>query len=126
VRCHPDQILVTAGTTQAIGIVSRLLVQDRRTACLLEDPIISVIQRIVTGLGGRIVPVPVGEHGMVTEALPPAARPAFIYVTPSHQFPIGATMPIQRRVRLLQYARARGGRRWSTCCVGSMQGQPKD
>ena len=38
----------------------------------------------------------------------PRARPGFIYVTPSHQFPLGVTMPIQRRAGLLEYARARG------------------
>ncbi len=108
VRCHPEQVVVTAGTTQAVGIVTRLLLRKDRGSCFLEDPITSDIQRIVAGYGGRISPIPVDSQGMRTDALPRNARPAFIYVTPSHQFPLGATLPIQRRVRLLEYARARG------------------
>ena len=107
VRCHPDQILVTGGTTQAVGIVSRLLLQNG-TPCILEDPVTLDIQLIVSGLGGRIVPVRVDGSGLDVERLPPRLHPAFIYVTPSHQFPLGGAMPIQRRARLLDYAQARG------------------
>jgi GntR family transcriptional regulator/MocR family aminotransferase len=108
VRCRPEQIIITGGTTQAVGIVSRLLLRGGRTACILEDPVTSDIQRITSGLGGKIIPVRVDGQGMDVEALPAGARPGFIYVTPSHQFPLGMTMPIQRRARLLQYAHARG------------------
>jgi len=108
VRCHPDQILVTAGTTQAVGIISRLLLHEDRQTCILEDPVTGDIQRIVKGFGGRIIPVAVDELGMEVDRLPARAQPGFIYVTPSHQFPLGVTMPIQRRARLLDYARARG------------------
>ena len=108
VRCHPEQILVTGGTTQAVGIVSRLLLRGTRAACILEDPVTADIQRIVTVSGGSIIPVRVDGQGMDVDALPPRARPGFVYVTPSHQFPLGVTMPIQRRARLLAYAKARG------------------
>ncbi len=108
VRCHPEQIVITGGTTQAVGIISRLLLRGARRGCILEDPVTEDIQLIVRGLGGVVVPVPVDGHGLDVGALPRAARPAFIYVTPSHQFPLGGTLPIQRRVRLLEYARERG------------------
>ncbi len=108
VRCHPDQILVTAGTTQAVGIVARLMREKNRNACILEDPLTVDIRRIIQGYGVDVVPVPVDGQGMDTGRLPGSARPRFIYVTPSHQFPIGGTMPIQRRIRLLEYARSRG------------------
>jgi GntR family transcriptional regulator / MocR family aminotransferase len=108
VRCHPEQIVITGGTTQAVGIVSRLLLRGGRRTCILEDPVTVDIQRIASGFGGTILPARVDGQGMVVDALPPRARPGFIYVTPSHQYPLGATMPIQRRARLLQYAQARG------------------
>jgi GntR family transcriptional regulator/MocR family aminotransferase len=108
VRCHPEQILVTGGTTQAVGIVSRLILRGARRTCILEDPVTSDIQRITAGFGGKILPVRVDGQGLDVDALPPRARPGFIYVTPSHQFPLGVTMPIQRRAGLLEYARARG------------------
>lgn len=102
VSCHPDQIVITGGTTQAIGIACQLLLAGRRDV-VLEDPITRDIQLIVAGHGGIIRPVPVDNDGMQTEKLPGSLAPAFVYVTPSHQFPIGGTLPIQRRIDLLNY-----------------------
>jgi len=107
VRCHPDQILITGGTTQAVGIITRLLLGGQPRACILEDPVTSDIQSITSGYGARILGAPVDQQGLRVDRLPQGARPAFLYVTPSHQFPLGVTMPIQRRARLLEYARSR-------------------
>ena len=107
VCCHPEQIVITAGTTQAIGIVCSLLLQKRREV-ILEDPITLDIQQIVEQHGGIIHPVAVDDSGMITERLPETLSPAFVFITPSHQFPLGATLPIQRRIELLHYAHAKG------------------
>lgn len=107
VLCHPDQIVITAGTTQAIGIACQLLLGKRRDV-ILEDPITRDIQLIVKSHDGVIYPVAVDNEGMQTGQLPAALTPAFIYVTPSHQFPIGGTLPIQRRIELLNYAEKTG------------------
>jgi GntR family transcriptional regulator/MocR family aminotransferase len=107
VICHPEQIVVTAGTTQAIGIACRLLLGERKDV-VLEDPITYDIQLIVKSHGATLHPVPVDNDGLRTDLLPPALTPAFVYVTPSHQFPIGGTMPIQRRIDLLHYAEKTG------------------
>lgn len=107
VNCHPDQIVITAGTTQAIGIAATLLIGDRRDV-VLEDPITRDIQLIIRSQGGTIHPVPVDGSGLVTDLLPISISPAFVYVTPSHQFPIGGTLPIQRRIALLNYAEQTG------------------
>lgn len=103
VACHPDQIVITAGTTQAIGIVCHLLLGQRKDV-VLEDPITRDIQLIAKGHGAVLHAVAVDNEGMKTGELPLNIRPAFVYVTPSHQFPIGGTLPIQRRVDLLNYA----------------------
>ena len=107
VRCHPDQIVITGGTTQAIGIACHLLLNERRDV-VLEDPITRDIQLIVKSHGGVLHPVPVDNEGMQTAALPDTLTPAFVYVTPSHQFPVGGTLPIQRRIELLNYAEKTG------------------
>lgn len=103
VACHPDQIVITAGTTQAIGIVCHLLLGNRKDV-VLEDPITHDIQLITMGHGAVLHPVDVDDEGIKTDDLPETIKPAFIYVTPSHQFPIGGTLPIQRRIDLLKYA----------------------
>lgn len=107
VVCHPDQIVITGGTTQAIGIACHLLLGERRDV-VLEDPITRDIQLIVASHGGVLHPVPVDNDGMQTALLPASLAPAFVYVTPSHQFPIGGTLPIQRRIELLNYAERTG------------------
>ncbi len=105
VCCHPKQILITGGSTQAMAVVSKMLLRSARPTCIMEDPGSADSRRIVAGLGGRIIPVPADEQGLAIDALPQRAKPAFIHVTPSHQFPLGGTMPVQRRVKLLSYAR---------------------
>jgi GntR family transcriptional regulator / MocR family aminotransferase len=105
VRCQPEQIVVTSGSTQALNIAARVLLRRTRPDCIMEDPGSADSSRILAGMGGRIIPVPADEHGLVTDQLPQRARPCLIHVTPSHQFPLGGTMPVQRRVRLLSYAR---------------------
>ena len=107
VLCHPEQIVITAGTTQAIGIACRLLLGKLRDV-VLEDPITRDIQLILKSQGAILHPVAVDSDGMRTEELPSGLNPAFVYVTPSHQFPIGGTMPIQRRIELLHYAEKTG------------------
>jgi GntR family transcriptional regulator/MocR family aminotransferase len=108
VCCHPEQIVITAGTTQAIGLVSRLLLEGGNQNVVLEDPITNDIQQIIKGFGGRIHPIPVDENGLMADRLAKQPLPAFIYVTPSHQFPLGISMPIQRRVQLLEFATKTG------------------
>ena len=103
VSCHPDQIVITAGTTQAISIACHLLLQKSKDV-ILEDPITRDIQEIVKTHGAIIHPVPVDNDGMDTGKLPRIAKPAFVYITPSHQFPVGSTLSIQRRIDLLNYA----------------------
>lgn len=104
VSCHPDQIVITAGTTQAIGIVSSLLVSAHRNTVVVEDPLTYDIKEISKQQGAEICTVPVDDNGMQTQLLPADINPVCVYTTPSHQFPMGGTLPIQRRIELLEYA----------------------
>lgn len=104
VDCHPEQIVITSGATQALTLVSRLLLSQDDTV-IMEDPITHDIQTIFKASGARLLPVPVDTHGLKTCLLPFNKNPKFVFVTPSHQFPLGGTLPIQRRIQLIQYAR---------------------
>lgn len=108
VRSHPDQILITSGAAQAFSLLAKLLLQPD-TWAVIEDPAIRELQTIFSG-GRGIWPVQVDEHGMKTEFLSEIEKPGFIFVTPSHQFPLGGILPIQRRIQLVQYARGAGCR----------------
>lgn len=101
VRCRPDQILVGAGADYLLSILLQLLPEHESVA--LEDPGYPVAYAAVRHLGRQAVPIPVDGEGMDPEALERSGA-ALAYVTPSHQFPLGVTMPAGRRSRLLQWA----------------------
>ncbi|NEN82648.1 PLP-dependent aminotransferase family protein [Paenibacillus elgii] len=104
VYCHPDQLVITSGATQALSLVSKLLLSPGDEV-IMEDPITCDIQAMFQAQGATIRFVPVDEHGMQTALLPQASSPQFAFVTPSHQYPLGGALPIQRRIQLIQYAR---------------------
>lgn len=104
VHCHPDQLVITSGATQALSLLAKLLLSPGDEV-MIEDPITHEIQTIFTSPGATLYPIPVDEQGMITELIPLDKKPSFIFVTPSHQFPLGGTLPIQRRTQLIQFAR---------------------
>ncbi len=101
--CTAAQILIVQGAQQAIELCAKVLV-DPGDRVVHEEPCYLMARRTFESVGARIVPTPVDEQGMVTSALP-SSRCALAYVTPSHQFPLGAVMSIGRRQALLAWAR---------------------
>ena len=97
-----EQIVVTSGIQEALAILSRMLVAPGDTA-IVEGPCYSGASRTLAGFGGRLHRVPVDDLGLRAADLP-EARAACIYVTPSHQFPLGHTMALSRREALLSWA----------------------
>jgi GntR family transcriptional regulator / MocR family aminotransferase len=104
VKCHPQQILVFSGSQQALYVATQLLLQSGDSVWM-EDPGYLGAIAILKSMGARIVPVPVDEQGMVvSEAIHRSAAAKLAFVTPSHQFPLGYTMSVSRRLELLQWA----------------------
>jgi GntR family transcriptional regulator/MocR family aminotransferase len=97
----PDDVIVTNGTQQALDIVARALL-DPGDIVAVEQPGYAPPKYLFKALGARVIGVPVDSEGLVVEALPAGAR--VIYVTPSHQFPLGMAMSLARRRALLAWA----------------------
>ncbi|MFJ9498868.1 MocR-like pyridoxine biosynthesis transcription factor PdxR [Brevibacillus centrosporus] len=106
VQCKPEQIIVTSGATQALTLIAKVLLGQGKSA-VIEDPITQDIQTIFKATGAVLRPVSTDEYGLMTEQLPSReeSAPSFVFLTPSHQFPLGGTLPIQRRLQLIRYAR---------------------
>jgi GntR family transcriptional regulator/MocR family aminotransferase len=104
VLARADDVCVTNGTQQALDIVVRALLSPGDCVAV-EDPNYPPPCLLFRSLGLRVTPVPVDDHGMIVDALPDEAR--VVYVTPSHQFPLGVTMSLQRRGALLAWAERR-------------------
>jgi GntR family transcriptional regulator/MocR family aminotransferase len=104
VRCRPEQVLVVTGAQQAIDLTARVLL-DPGDAVWVEDPGYIAGRGSLRGAGAELVPVPVDAQGLDVAAgvaAAPAAR--MVYVTPSHQYPLGVTMSLPRRLALLEWA----------------------
>jgi GntR family transcriptional regulator/MocR family aminotransferase len=108
VTCSPDQVIVVAGSQQAVDLTARVLL-DPGDAVWMEDPGWQGARSAFLGAGATIVPVPIDDDGLDLEAARrrhPGARLA--HVTPSHQFPLGPTMGLVRRLQLLDWAASSG------------------
>ena len=108
VRCEPDQVIIVAGAQQALDLAARVLL-DKDDAVWVEDPGYLGAKAAFTGAGARLVPVPVDAEGLDVSAgalRSPDAR--MIYVSPSHQYPLGTTMSLARRLALLEWASRSG------------------
>ncbi|TVQ14657.1 MAG: PLP-dependent aminotransferase family protein [Leptolyngbya sp. DLM2.Bin27] len=108
VQCHPDQILITNGTQQALSLATQLLVSPGDTVAL-EEPSYLSARRIFASQGANLHPIPVDGDGLNVDILADATGPIrLVYVTPSHQFPTGAVLSLPRRLALLTWAQRQG------------------
>jgi GntR family transcriptional regulator/MocR family aminotransferase len=104
VACGPDDVIVTTGAQQAFDLLSRVLVTSNRMTVAVENPGYLATRTAFATAGARVAATPVDENGMVISRLASSAR--VICVTPSHQFPLGSVLSMERRVALLDFARA--------------------
>lgn len=108
VRCSPEQIVLTSGTQQGLDLVLRAALSPGETV-LVEDPCYPSALAAVREAGGRARAVPVDREGLDPAAIGAAGeRAKAVYVTPSHQFPLGVTLSMRRRLALIEWARAAG------------------
>lgn len=106
VRCDADQIVITTGSQHALNLLVQLLL-DPGEKVVVEDPGYLGFRAALRSGGLDPAAVPVDEDGIDVarlEAEGPAVR--MLYATPSHQYPLGVTLPLERRLRLLEWARS--------------------
>lgn len=107
-RCTPDQVFIVSGALQGLDLIARMFL-DPGDAAWVENPGYFGSFAPLAAAGARLIPVPVDDEGLdvaAGERAAPNARLA--YVTPSHQFPLGAIMSASRRFALLAWARRAG------------------
>jgi GntR family transcriptional regulator/MocR family aminotransferase len=104
VRCEASQILVTTGSQQALQISAQVLLDPRDWVCVEEPGYPGARQAFMT-VGAHLVPVRVDHDGINVAEIRSRGRSArAVYVTPSHQYPMGMTMSATRRLLLLHWA----------------------
>jgi GntR family transcriptional regulator/MocR family aminotransferase len=100
-----DDVIVTQGAQHALDLLARVTLRAGDVVAI-ENPGYPPARASFAAAGAKVVPVPVDRDGLVVGKLPNDAR--LVYVTPSHQFPLGMPMSLERRVALLEWAQARG------------------
>lgn len=104
VQCSPEQIVVTSGSQQALFLIASLLLASG-DAAWVEDPGYRGTNGALHATEARVCPVPVDREGLcVALAAQHYPDAKLIYVTPSHQYPLGMTMSLRRRLELLAWA----------------------
>jgi 2-aminoadipate transaminase len=107
-----DQVAITAGSSQAIGLLAQLLIDPGETI-LLEGPTFLGAARTFRVLQARLEELPLDQQGLQIEVLErrlaelqaEGVRPKFLYTMPTFHNPTGVTMPLERRLALLEVAR---------------------
>jgi GntR family transcriptional regulator/MocR family aminotransferase len=107
-KCTADQVIVTSGAQQAIDLCARVLLEPGAPV-VMENPGYRGFVSAFASAGARVVQVPVDDEGLdVARARTVQPSPRLLAVTPSHQFPLGKTMSLARRLDLLAWARDAG------------------
>ncbi len=105
VFCRPDQVIITSGSRQALDLAARCLI-DPGDPVWIENPGYRPTGSVLGAAGARLVPVPVDEEGLSCKSgTGLAPQPRMICISPSHQYPLGVTMTLKRRLELLETAR---------------------
>ena len=105
VHCSADQVIVTAGTQAGLDLVIRTLLKPGE-AIWVENPCYTMARRAFAAAGLSLVGIPVDAEGMdVKRAILSAPQARAAYITPSHQFPLGVTLSMARRLALIDWAR---------------------
>ena len=108
VQCDADQVIIVAGSQQALDLAARVL-HNPGDAAWVEDPGYPGARNALLAAGSNVVPVPVDAEGFDLAAGLKLCRTARLaYVTPSHQYPLGVTMSLSRRLALLDWAKQTG------------------
>ena len=107
VNCSAAQIIITSGAQQALDLTARIFLSDA-DAVLIENPCYLEAKNSFAATGAKVVAVDVDDEGFNAAKIPKSgANAKLVYVTPSHQYPLGCTMSLPRRLALLDWAKAK-------------------
>lgn len=104
-----SDVLITAGARDGLSLLLHALGTNHRRSLTIgvEDPGYPSLRRVAARYGANIIALPVDDEGLMTAGLPLGLLDAVI-VTPSHQYPLGGSLPLSRRQELLAWARQGG------------------
>ncbi|KPI47861.1 GntR family transcriptional regulator [Clostridioides difficile] len=103
IRCNPKNVMIVSGSTQGLSLISQLLYKNNKKV-VVEDPIHKGLLKVILSAGYSVVGIKVDDKGINTDLIKSVKDVSFVYTTPSHQYPLGGILPIQRRLELIRCA----------------------
>lgn len=104
VNCTAEQIIITAGAQQALDLTARIFLSEKDSV-LIENPCYIDAKNSFLATKAKVESVEVDAEGLEVAKIPKNSKAKLIYVTPSHQYPLGVTMSLSRRLALLDWAK---------------------
>ncbi len=105
-RCDPEQVIITSGAREAFELVLRGLLSPGQDV-VIEDPCWPKLRTVLAETGSTAYPVRIDAQGLAIDAIPTPTKA--VVVSPSRHYPTGISLPLSRRVSLLDWARERDG-----------------
>lgn len=105
VNCRPEQVVIAAGTESILRLIYQLI-EWKNGVLGMEDPGYRGVRRSLRDQNIHLLPIPLDKEGLSIRELEKTAADA-VYITPSHQFPLGMIMPVSRRLQILSWAHNR-------------------
>ncbi len=103
VRCDAEQIIITSGFSDSMGLLAKLI-RYKYQHLAVENPGYHIARRVFEEYGYKIERIGVDKQGLELQSFKDSAA-KIVYITPSHQYPTGVTMPIANRLKLLEYVK---------------------
>lgn len=104
INCGPDNIVIVNSSRQALHLAAELLL-NKGDECWMEDPGYPGARSAMQRFGAKICPIPIAADGIdIDYAIQRHPNGRLVYVTPSHQFPMGSTLSLSQRIKLLNHA----------------------
>ncbi|VAV91034.1 Transcriptional regulator, GntR family domain / Aspartate aminotransferase [hydrothermal vent metagenome] len=108
INCQPAQVVITSGASEALQTIIESMLEPGQSVAI-EEPGYRLFSRLLNRLHLRVEGVPVDEHGMRVDLLAALQhQPVCAVTTPSRQYPLGITMPLARRLQLLEWTTQAG------------------
>jgi GntR family transcriptional regulator / MocR family aminotransferase len=104
VICTPQQVIITSGAQQALDLASRIFLESG-SSVVTEDPCYLEARNAFSATGAKVLPISIDEDGLNAANIPQDSNIKLAYVTPSHQYPLGVTMSLARRLALIDWAK---------------------
>lgn len=108
VRAHPDRIIICSGASHGLALIIEALFRSGIRAVAVEAYSLGIHRNLLAHYGMRTVPLPLDENGALVARLDDLAEVGAVLLTPSHQFPTGAALSVDRRAAVVDWARRTG------------------